>query len=81
MDKNERPDEVLITKYSDKRVNQIIDSLPEAYSKILRLRDIWELSYKEIAELEDITEGTVKSRLFRARKAFIELASKEDLYT
>ena len=74
------PEEELINKFSDERINQIIDSLPETYSRILRLRDIQGLSYKEIASIEEINEGTVKSRLARARIAFIELASKEDLY-
>lgn len=80
MDDRDRPDDELIKKYSDKRVNQIIDSLPENFSRMIRLRDILELSYKEISEIEDISEGTVKSRLFRARAAFIEIASGEDLY-
>jgi RNA polymerase sigma factor (sigma-70 family) len=75
------PDAEMIDKLSDQRVREIIDSLPEAYSRILRLRDIRGLSYKEIAEIEQINEGTVKSRLARARAAFIQIASQEDLYS
>ncbi len=74
------PEEVMINKFSDQRVNEIIDQLPEAYSRILRLRDIQGLSYKDIAVIEEINEGTVKSRIARARQAFIEHAAKEDLY-
>ncbi len=74
------PEEALINKLSDERISQIIDSLPEAYSRILRLRDIQGFSYKDIASIEEINEGTVKSRLARARLAFVEIASKEDLY-
>ncbi|MDD4326989.1 MAG: sigma-70 family RNA polymerase sigma factor [Eubacteriales bacterium] len=80
VDERMDPEETLINKFSDERVNQIIDSLPETYSRIIRLRDIQGLSYKDIAVIEDINEGTVKSRLARARLAFVELASKEDLY-
>jgi len=42
--------------------------LPEDYRKILTLREIGGLSYEEIAQALDLEVGTVKSRLFRARK-------------
>lgn len=81
VDSRPLPDEELIDKISDQRVNEIIDSLQEPYSRIIRLRDIQGLSYKDIAEIEQINEGTVKSRLARARAAFIKVASSEDLYS
>ena len=81
MDSRPLPDAEMIDRLSDERVREIIDSLPESYSRILRLRDIQGLSYKEIAEIERINEGTVKSRLARARAAFIQIASHEDLYS
>lgn len=54
--------------------------VPEKFSRILRLKDIDGLSYIQIAQIEDINEGTVKSRLSRARAAFAQLAKDEDLY-
>ena len=80
IDERADPEESMINKFSDERVHQLIDSLPEAYSRILRLRDIQGLTYKDIAAIEEINEGTVKSRLARARAAFVKAASNEDLY-
>lgn len=74
------PDQLLVQKYSDNKVQEIIDMLSEKHSRILRLKDIQGLSYQEISEIENINEGTVKSRLARARAAFIKIAIAEDLY-
>jgi len=74
------PDQQMINGFSDQKVQEMIDQLPEKYNRILRLRDIEGLSYQEIAEIETINEGTVKSRLARARTAFARLAMQEDLY-
>lgn len=74
------PDEQLIQEYSDEKVQEMIDMLPYNYGRILRLREIDGLSYHEIAKIENIEEGTVKSRLARARTAFYKLARGEDLY-
>jgi RNA polymerase sigma-70 factor (ECF subfamily) len=41
--------------------------LPEPFRETLVLRDINELSYKEIATVLDLPSGTVMSRLARAR--------------
>ena len=53
------------------QVQEGIDKLPEDLRTCVILRDIEELSYKEIVEVLDIPEGTVKSRINRGR---IELA-------
>ncbi len=45
-----------------------IDSIPVEYREVLVMREIEELSYKEIAGVASIPMGTVMSRLSRARK-------------
>ena len=45
-----------------------MSALPEEYQHILILREINGLSYDEISQVTGIESGTVKSRLFRARK-------------
>jgi RNA polymerase sigma-70 factor (ECF subfamily) len=52
---------------------QAMDSLDIHHKQILLLRDLEQLNYQEIAQILKITEGTVKSRLFRAREALREL--------
>jgi RNA polymerase sigma-70 factor (ECF subfamily) len=51
----------------DAQVQKCIVSLDEEYREVLILRDIQGLSYKEIKDILKIPEGTVKSRLSRAR--------------
>ncbi len=74
------PDQLLINRFSDEKVQEMIDRLPEKYSRILRMKDIQGLHYQQIADIENINEGTVKSRLARARAAFAKIAIQEDLY-
>ena len=50
-------------------IRRLFDNLPEKQRSIMQLRDIEEKSYKEIAEILDITEEQVKVNLFRARKS------------
>lgn len=79
-DSDPLPDQQLIHRVSDQKVQEMIDRLPLKQNRILRLRDIEGLSYQEIAAIENINEGTVKSRLARARTAFAKIAMEEDLY-
>jgi RNA polymerase sigma-70 factor (ECF subfamily) len=51
------------------RVEVELKQVPEPYRTTLLLRDIEELSYEEIAEVLQISLGTVKSRLMRGREA------------
>jgi RNA polymerase sigma-70 factor (ECF subfamily) len=51
------------------QVQKCINSLDEEYREVLVLRDIQGLSYEEIKDILKIPDGTVKSRLSRARNA------------
>ncbi len=49
-------------------VRRLIDELPEKQRSVIQLRDVEEKSYKEIAEILQLTEEQVKVTLFRARQ-------------
>jgi len=51
------------------RVESELRKLPEPYRTTVVLRDIEDLSYDEIAEVMQVSLGTVKSRLVRGRDA------------
>jgi RNA polymerase sigma-70 factor (ECF subfamily) len=48
-------------------VRESLDELPEEFREVIVLRDLEEMSYKQIAEVIDAPLGTVMSRLARAR--------------
>jgi RNA polymerase sigma-70 factor (ECF subfamily) len=61
-------------------VRQALERLDPAEREILMLREYEQLSYEEIAELLRVPVNTVRSRLFRSRKAlksYLEPAGKE----
>ncbi len=53
-------------------VNKCIDALKPEYKEVLILREYEQYSYAEIAAITGDTESSVKSRLFKARKALAE---------
>ena len=55
-----------------RRVEEELSKLQEPYRTTLILRDLEEMSYEEIAEVLEISLGTVKSRLTRGREALRE---------
>ena len=54
-----------------------IEKLPVTYKIILTLYHLEFMKYKEIAEITDLPEGTVKSYLFRARQMLKNILIKE----
>ena len=49
------------------KVQECINSLEDEYREVIILRDIQGFSYDEIRDILKVPDGTVKSRLFRAR--------------
>ena len=54
--------------FLDDEITRAIDALPPEYRDAVVLSDIHDLRYAEIAQILDVPEGTVKSRLFRGRR-------------
>lgn len=70
------PDEALDKEDFKKTIMEMVDGLPEEQRTAIILYYYDELSVKQIAEIQGVTEGTVKSRLNYGRKAI--KASVED---
>jgi RNA polymerase sigma factor (sigma-70 family) len=66
----ETPESLLIQHEESDAVRALIEGLPEPFREVLVLRDIEDMSYREIADVVGIPVGTVMSRLARARKLF-----------
>jgi RNA polymerase sigma-70 factor, ECF subfamily len=65
--------EVLASRELDRRMlNEAIAALPAQFREVLVLRELEDLSYKEIARIADVPMGTVMSRLSRARRLLAE---------
>ena len=58
------------------RVRKCIDALEPEFREVIILRDLQDFTYEEIAAAVKAREGTIKSRLFRAREAVKECLKK-----
>ena len=61
------PEQAAMRKAELRMLADAVEELPLQYREVLILRELEELSYKEIARVADIPIGTVMSRLARAR--------------
>jgi len=66
-DWREVPSEALQRKELGEALKRAIASLPLKYREVLILRDVQQLRIEEVARILGITEGSVKTRLLRAR--------------
>jgi RNA polymerase sigma-70 factor (ECF subfamily) len=63
------PEDLAINSQLGAILRRAIEELPEIYRAVILLRDVEELSTEETAQILDVTEETVKTRLHRARLA------------
>jgi RNA polymerase sigma factor (sigma-70 family) len=66
------PEARQVTKAQTQLINEAIEKLPIEFREVVVLRELEELSYKEIAVVTEVPIGTVMSRLARARKRLHE---------
>lgn len=71
------PEKLLERKELRRAVREGLAALPEDYRRVLVLRELGGLSYEQIADTLDVDMGTVKSRIFRARKKLCKILSSD----
>jgi RNA polymerase sigma-70 factor (ECF subfamily) len=75
-DRRPNPLEDLSRARLRRTLDAAIERLPDDYRELISLRHYGEMPYEEIAELKGMPLGTVKNKLFRARKALRDLLPK-----
>jgi RNA polymerase sigma-70 factor (ECF subfamily) len=76
-DESLSPYEIALSHETQALVEAALQQLKPAFRQAVILRDVEGLSYDEIAEILDISLGTVKSRILRGREALRAILSPE----
>src|SRR3954462_10150841 len=63
----ETPETQLVRHFDATAIRRLVAALAEPFREAFVLREILDLSYREIADVADVPVGTVMSRLARAR--------------
>jgi RNA polymerase sigma-70 factor, ECF subfamily len=71
------PEENAVQAGHQRRLDAMIARLPDDFREVLILRELEDMSYREIADITGAPIGTVMSRLARARTMLREFAKEE----
>jgi RNA polymerase sigma-70 factor (ECF subfamily) len=71
------PEETAIQTGAQRRLDAMISRLPGDFREVVILRELEDMSYREIADVTGAPIGTVMSRLARARTMLREFAKEE----
>jgi RNA polymerase sigma factor (sigma-70 family) len=77
-DEADTPESMLVRSGEIEVVRRAIEVLPEPFRETLVLRELEDMSYREVAEVTGAPIGTVMSRLARARKMLAETLGGEE---
>jgi len=72
------PEALLLENVDSQMLSRLMEQLPAEYREVLLLREVEDLSYKEIAEITRVPIGTVMSRLSRARLSLRKLWLRQE---
>jgi len=70
---NPDPEERYIIEQRKLLAKEVVNRLPEHYKQLIELRFFKELSYKEISELLEMPQGTIKAQVFRAKELLFNI--------
>jgi RNA polymerase sigma-70 factor (ECF subfamily) len=70
------PEQALTDQARTGTLRDCIEALPETFREIIVLRELEEMSYRQISEVTSLPSGTVMSRLSRARKRLEECVAR-----
>ena len=73
------PEALLIQEDSQRLLQQALEALSVEFREVVVMRELEDLSYKQIAGIVGIPIGTVMSRLARGRKELAKILSTTNL--
>jgi RNA polymerase sigma-70 factor (ECF subfamily) len=68
-----------LEKETRRELKMILEELPSPYFKVIMLKEYGEFNYREIGRILGISEGAVKTRMFRARQCLLVIFKKHTL--
>jgi RNA polymerase sigma factor (sigma-70 family) len=72
------PEEIALFKADAEEMQKALAQLPPQFREVIVLREINQMSYRDIAEISNVPIGTVMSRLSRARQSLIALLGNRE---
>ena len=63
----------------NKKIKKILDKMPLKYKEVLVLKFLENMDYEEISNILKIPEGTVATRINRAKKSFVKISENQNL--
>ena len=76
--KDSNPEDLLIRKQRIQLLRRLVNQLSLKYINVVKLRYFKEMSYSEISEELNLSESTIKIRLYRARKELLKIFKLND---
>jgi RNA polymerase sigma-70 factor (ECF subfamily) len=73
LDESRTPFDEALSREVQEAVQQAMRGVPEVFRSAVILRDLEGMSYEEVAEVLDVSVGTVKSRILRGRRMLREI--------